>query len=997
MTPIRGLYHEPCGVDFSTALARGLRARLGEAGPEALARCTILVNTHRMAARAAAAFALHGATLLPRIGLVQDVAALLPPGAPLAEATPPLALRLRLTVLVRKLLEARPGLSPPASAFDLAGSLQGLLDEMVEEGVDADALERIDVGHLSQHWQDALAFLRIATGWRAGDDATTPAMVQDAALARLGRHWAETPPADPVIVAGSTASRGGTRALMRLVCGLPQGAVILPGLDADMPDAVWADLLDPEAHRPAGAQDHPQYRHAALLAGMGLTRADCPRWDDAAPASAARNRLLSLALRPAPATDAWREEGPALRGVAEACAGITLLEAPGPAEEAAAIALGLRAALEDGRRAALITPDRTLSRQVAAQLDRWGIVPDDSAGKPLNQSAPGRLLQHLAHLTARPIESEGLVTLLKHPLAHSNDARLAHLEALRRMEVDLLRGNHPDLKPCAFPDRAAVEAWLIATDRAPDAWTDWLIDLLYALATMPVAAPLADHVAAHLDLAQLLARGSALGGADPGTRPTGRLWDGPAGREALRVMQTLARDAPEDGATAISAPEYARILSALLSAEEVRDPYSPHPQVMIWGALEARARTADLVILGGLVDGIWPAHPDPDPWLSRQMRAAAGLRLPDRAIGLSAHDFQQAAAGPEIWLSRATRDAETETVPSRWLNRVTGLLDGIGPEGAAALDAMRERGRHWSALATAMGAPAPRHEAPRAPRPAPCPPPGTLEPRLSVTAVERLIRDPYAIYASRGLRLFPLPPLRPGPDARLRGDVVHRALERFTLAHPGALPEDAGARLRDLLEEVLGEEAPWPAHRRLWLGRFARVLPDFLAQEAARRAEGRPALTEGKGTLILQHPPFTLTAIADRMDLTEGGVAIYDYKTGAAPSKKQQDAFAKQLLLEALMVEAGAFPDLGPRPVAKVAYLSLGGSYKEEARAIDPDLLAETREGLSALLSRYWVENAPFPARLAPETLRYAGDYDHLSRKGEWDDTRPATPIPVGR
>ena len=994
MSAVRGLFHEPCGVDFSQALADGLRARLGHAGPEALAHCTILVNTHRMAARTAAAFAAHGPTLLPRIALVQDIAGLLPPGATLPVATPPLALRLKLTKLVRALLDKRPDLSAPASAFDLAGTLQGLLDEMVEEGMEPDALEGVDVGNLSHHWQEALRFLQIVTGYLDGDQATTPAMVGEAALDRLTALWRAAPPQHPVIVAGSTASRGGTRRLVAEVLTLPQGAVILPGLDADMPDAAWGDLLNATGHGPGGAQDHPQYRHAALLAEHGLTRADCPRWDDATPTNPARNRLLSLALRPAPATDAWRAEGPDLAGVTEACADVTLLEASGPAEEAAAIALGLRTALEEGRRAALITPDRTLSRQVAAQLDRWGIVPDDSAGRPLNQSAPGRLLLHLAQLTARPIEAEGLVVLLKHPLAHSGGGRPAHLDRTRRMEVDLLRGAHRDLKPTAFPDRAAIDRWIEVTGQERDAWTDWLGDVLFALATLPVAAALPERVAAHLDLAQLIARGSDKAAVE---RPTGRLWDGPAGREALRVMQVLARDAAEDPDTAISAPEYARILSALLSAEEVRDPYSPHPQVMIWGALEARTRTADLVILGGLVDGIWPAQPSPDPWLNRQMRAQAGLRLPDRAIGLSAHDFQQAAAAPEIWLARAVRDAETETVPSRWLNRVVGLLGGIGPEGEAALAGMRARGRTWCDLAAAMGAPADRHRVARAPRPAPRPPRGALRPQLSVTAVERLIRDPYAIYAQHGLGLYPLPPLRPGPDARLRGEVVHDALERFTRAHPDALPSDAQARLHALLDATLQAEAPWPAYRRLWLGRFARVLPDFVTAETARRAAGRPALIEDEGRLDLPDPPFTLTARADRMDLRGEAVAIYDYKTGAAPTTRQQERFAKQLLLEALMVEAGAFAALGPRPVEEVAYLSLGGRYAETRRPVDAALLAETRDQLARLLARYWTDGAPFPARLAPETLTFAGDYDHLARYGEWDDTQRATTIPVGQ
>ena len=977
---MRGLFHEPMGVDFSTTFAAGLRARLNGQPPEAMARVTLLVNTTRMARRIEAALAASGATLLPRIGLVSDLAPLLPPGDAPVAGIAPLALRLRLTRLVARLLTSDPSLAPPSAAFDLASSLTLLLAEMQEEGMDADALTRIETGDLSIHWQRTLQFLTIATDWLTEDGTLTPAGAQALSLDRLLQHWTERPPADPVIVAGSTASRAPTRRLIGAVLGLPQGAVVLPGLDTDMPDDAWASLTDPDG---PGQQDHPQYRHAALLTSLTKTRAQTPRWGDAAPAAPHRNRLISLALRPAPATDAWRAEGPDLDGIAEACAGVTLLTAPSPGAEAAAIATGLRAALDQGRTAALITPDRTLSRQVAAQLDRWGIVPDDSAGRPLNQSAPGRLLLHSAEMRGQPVECEALTILLKHPLTHVGGDRPAHLIRTRELEVKLLRG-----RPLAFPTRAALDHWL--TDRkvpqAHDDWTLWLSDLLDAIPAQAALAPLATHVASHLSLIEMLAKGT---GGDTGT-----LWTDTAGHEARRVLDRLSKAAPERGDELITARDYARILGALLSAEEVRDPFSPHPEVMIWGALEARVRTADLVILGGLNDDVWPGQPTPDPWLNRTMRRDAGLRLPDRSIGLSAHDFQQAAAGPEIWLSRATRTSEADTVPSRWLNRIEGLLTGIGPQGDAALNAMRARGDRWLSLAAQLDKPAKRIEP--APRPAPQLPPSVALDKLSVTAIETLIRDPYSIYARQILRLKAIPPLRQGPDARVRGQAVHDAMERFAQAVPGPLPEDAPAQMRQALEEALALWTPWPGPRRLWLGKFNRIAADLIAAETTRRTLGRPTFVERGGALRFDDPPFTLTARADRIDDRGHTVAIYDYKTGPAPSKKQQTHFAKQLLLEALMVTEGAFPDIPQRQVEEIRYLSLGAKYAEAAPDdFGPDLIAATRTELLTLIRAY-ADGQPFRARLAPDLLTYASDYDQLSRFGEWSDTDGATTIPVG-
>ncbi|MCK0168837.1 double-strand break repair protein AddB [Jannaschia sp. S6380] len=980
---MRGLYGEPLGVDFSHSLAAGLRARLRDHPPEAMARVTLLVNTTRLARRVEAALMAGGPTLLPRIRLVSDLASLLPPGAAPGATVGPLALRLRLTRLVATLLRAAPDLSPVAAAFDLAGSLADLLAEMEEEGLSSDGLDCIDVGDLSRHWEQSRQFLRIATDWLDGAGDLTPAGENALALQTLLTHWGQTPPADPVIVAGSTASRAPTRRLIEAVLDLPQGAVVLPGLDTDMPEPAWQDLVAGDG---PGRQDHPQFRLAALLATRGVTRAEVPRWEDTPPVAPDRNRLVSLALRPAPATDAWREEGPALDGLEEACASITLLEAPSPGAEAAAIACGLRDALHRGVRSALITPDRTLARQVGAQLGRWGIVPDDSAGRPLNQSAPGRLMLHVAQMRGRRPEAEALSILLEHPLTHSGGDRADHLAHARALEVGLLRR-----EPLPFPTAEAVMAWVDdpSTALTPDDWSEWLCGLLDRLAADPPTATLAEHATRHLNLVEYLAGGR--------TAVPGPLWDGDAGRAVHRIVRDLIANAPERGDAALDAREFARILQGLLSSEEVRDTHASNPDVMIWGAIEARARHADLVILGGLNDDVWPGQPAPDPWLNRAMRAACGLRLPERRVGLSAHDFQQAVSAPEIWLSRSLRGTEAETVPSRWLNRIEGLLGGIGPRGQAALRDMRDRGRAWLATAARLDMPDDRHPTRAAVRPGPVPPAGVALDRISVTGVETLIRDPYAIYARDILGLRAMPPLRQGPDGRVRGSAVHDAMERFTRATPGPLPNDAAERLRAAFERALEDGAPWPGARRLWLGRFGRVIPDFLVAEAARRARGTPLLIEGTGRLAFARPPFTLTARADRMDLRDDGVAIYDYKSGPPPSEAQQKHYAKQLLLEAMMVVEGAFPDLPFREVREVAYLQVGNRYAEMApKDFGPDLINATRTGLIELMAHY-ADGAPFVARLAPDLLAYASDYDQLSRFGEWDDTIPAIRIPLAR
>ena len=194
-------------------------------------------------------------------------------------------------------------------------------------------------------------------------------------------------------------------------------------------------------------------------------------------------------------------------------------------------------------------------------------------------------------------------------------------------------------------------------------------------------------------------------GGRTGGRPAHGLWDKAAGAEALALLDEIAAEA--EAAGPLSAHEYRALLAALMATRDVpEEAVVTHAGIAIWGTLEARVQSADLVILGGLNEGIWPRLPGADPWLGRGIRRAIGLGSPERRIGLSAHDFQQAMGAPRVVLTRATRDAEAPTVASRWLLRLENLLLGLGPEGEAALGAAKARGRRLLADAARLDVPA---------------------------------------------------------------------------------------------------------------------------------------------------------------------------------------------------------------------------------------------------------------------------------------------------
>jgi len=955
----------PPGTDFAGELLRGLRTRLDGKPPETLARTQIIVNTRRTARRLRDLFDAGPPCLLPRISLVTDIGETWNLNG-IPSAAPPLERRLELARLVASLLDREPDIAPRAAIYDLADSLAGLMDEMHGEGVSPDVIDRLDVSDQSGHWARIRTFLNIVRPYfDAGSDRPGTEARQRMVVESLSRLWQSTPPEHPVIVAGSTGSRGATRMLMCAVAQLPQGAVLLPGFDFDTPEDVWKELDDP-----LQSEDHPQYRFHAFLGQLGLTAGMVRRWTPASPPVPARNKLLSLALRPAPVTDQWLRDGPRLRDIDTAMENVTLLEAPSARQEALGIAMRLRKAAEEEQTAALVTPDRTLTRQVAASLDRWGILPDDSAGQPLHLSPPGRFLRHVADLYGDPVSAAMLLTLLKHPLTHSGNGRGGHLLLTRKLELHLRRDGPP------YPGPEDILGWAANQKGDAAAWAAWIGKAL-SVHDDRGERPLEERVTDHLALAETLASGSS----DTGS---GTLWCEEAGTVARRAVDALAEAAPHGGP--INASDYSALFTSVLSREEVHQSRAAHPGIRIWGTLEARVQGADLLILAGLNEGSWPEPSQPDPWLNRSLRQQAGLLLPERRIGLAAHDFQQAALASEVWLSRSIRSDDAQTVASRWLNRLMNLLDGLPDQGGTlALRAARQRGKKWLSRATILEA---TESAEPAPRPSPCPPPDARPKQLPVTAIQKLIRDPYHVYARHVLRLRPLDPLMRAPDALLRGTVLHDVLERFIRDTRDTPQRRTATFLLNMAETILRDKVSWAEARILWLARLERVAGWFVETEAQRRARGDPVALEQKGALELSDPSFTLTATADRVDLDpQGRVWIYDYKTGTPPGAKEQKLFDKQLLLEAVMAERSGFGPVAAAPVAGAAFIGLGTKPVEQPVPLEETPTEETLHDFRKLISAYMEHDQGYTSRRMGRTMREPGDFDHLARYGEWDMT----------
>ncbi len=1004
------------------------------ADPAALADLTIYLPTQRAARALGALLADRGgarAQLLPRIvplGEADEAEFVLTAEQPsaagdvLAPPIAPLERRLILTRLVQAwsatIDRARLKLSPdvpflvpssPADAVSLAGDLEALMDSFTTEGVDWSKLETAVDSDFSEYFKVTTAFVRIAAeSWPAivaGRQASDPIRRRTSLIeAEAKRLLRDRPPA-PVIAAGSTGSVPATARLLAAIARLPHGAVVLPGLDTDLDEPSWQAI---GGH--AGGSDDPVHGHPQAIlrrlldAHLRIGRSEVGVLGTPPARAAARQRLLCEALRPADSTHLWSAMPPQERSdlAREGAEGLALVEAADEREEALAIAVALRESLEDpDRTAAFVTPDRALAGRVAAELARWGLAVEDSAGVSLAETPCGRLARLAADAAALDFAAARVLALLAHPLATLGWPRAQVERAASVLEIGVLRGPAPAQGLTGLREAlAARRADAVRRKPRPErrlSEADWdlagaLLDRL-EVAFRGFTADDVDEDALDLSQTAALHRQAVEALLAPAEEAEARAGDDDGSAETLAALfDELALS--DIGGIAGRFSDYPAFFTALAKQRTLdRTPRAGHRRVKILGLLEARLLGADRVVLGGLDEGVWPPRAETDAFLNRPMRAAVGLSPPERRIGQTAHDFVQALGCPDVIVTRAQKRNSSPMVPSRLLQRLAAFV------GKPAWEDLVARGDRYRALAHRLDEPA--QEPLPLVRPAPKPDPALIPRALSVTEIETLVRDPYAIFARHILKLDPLDSLALVPGAADRGTIVHEVLGRFAKAAPETLP---AAALELLLQIGQDEFAPiakaYPELYAEWWPRFERIAAKVLDWEEGRRGAIRRVHSEIAGLWTFTLPDgsaFALRARADRIEENrDGSFAIVDFKTGAVPSAREVFAgFSPQLTLEAAMLMQGAFRDV-PRAtrVPGLAYVHVSGGRKAlDERAIEPgrdesrsvaELVADHRVKLEALLARYVAGEAGFVSRPYPKYAKRYGAYDHLARVKEW-------------
>ena len=974
------VYNMPSGVPFLPSLALGLK----DIYKERLQDCLILLPTRRAVRALGNAFVgTEGASLLPRMRPLADINPEEPPFEPgelaglVKPSIDPMQRRFEMARLVFQAHKSTSSLPlDAAGALALADPLIAILDDADMEQADLSRISELDEiqKFAAEHFQNAVTLYKIVQEFwpnRLSEiNLMQPFERRVALLEALTEIWTAEPPDYPVIIAGSTGTLGASARLMRCVANMDDGMIVLPGLNNAVPDQAWNDV---------GPQ-HPQNSLKNLIHVMGIERGDVPDWSYISQGKAsdmdARRRVISEALVPIEATGDWPSRIETLRrGAATnapnpfetALTGLSLIEADNDEEEALSIALIMREALEtEGQTAALVTPDPALARRVKARLRRWNVEVDYSQGEPLEETKLGAFLAAILGRLESPDSETELAALCKHPLMGRANMKADWLA----FEYELRAAREkPSLESFVHYENldSCFEPLTKLLDASADIWAKALAQVAEGLAAQD----------------------------DDGAA---RLWIEDAGEKAASLLEDLIKHGeplqPMDGES------FTRLFGNLMRGKVVRPRFGTHPRLSILGPLEARMLTADRIILGGLNEGIWPAAPSVEPFLSRGMRQSLGLSLPERRFGLSAHDFAELAANPEVILTRSKRSDDGPKVKSRWLWRLQTLLTGALEDGAETGLSASVRYLDWARALDYVSPEEVKNNQIERPNPKPHPDHRwPHERKLSITQIKTWIRDPYSIYARYILGLRPLDDLDRPLDVRDYGNALHKGLEDFTQAHKTALPKNSADRLVGYFKAAMTMHN-YPVHDiAKETARLENIAAKVIPWMQDRRARGWTVSgVERDGKLFLEDLDFTLTGKADLIEKGPLGFSVVDYKTGAPPTPAVVNVgFDLQLPLSALILRRGGFKKTAAGETEELNYIRLKGAGEssfEEPRVnktskgqcgrSGPEFADFAYDIISNLITNYAEADMGYASQPRVQLTHDYGDYDHLARREEW-------------
>ena len=1019
-------YTIPADFDFLDALAKRLMTETADT-PLSLKDYTIILPDYtacRMLAEKLESLNDGKPMIMPQVvtpdGMDDDVLMLRMAGngdfAEKALALPPAVKAMqRELYLTREILKHPETADSVATAVRLARELAGFIDELHTANVPLEKLSTIKADDFPGDLEKTRNVLKIVTDvWpqiKKDLGVVDREERREAVLNLLSDYFAGQTVDNPVIMAGFTRFSDGMTRLSKTFAGKSDEAVrvVLPGVDMNI-ESSWKAL----------GPSHPQYTFKKLLADIGVNRDDVTYWPGTTASTHSmgakeRAKFLREAMRPSATTHKWKnlkvfeknklrpstkivpKGSPLAKGkeagihdIDPVClTGLDMIIAGTPQEEASTIALKFREMLEKpGLRGTLITPDRDLAQRVAARLKYWDIDVSPDEGRSLAHTKLGEWLIQTTEMAVYNLAPVALLDCLKNPYASLGRAHAENVDMVDALEDMALRGPRPwpgfeGLKKSLSSSFNEASAKIKLSDRKKEhrksyeEVKSWLEEFQEKVAphvetlTSEKPLPFKTLLTAHINMIESMAATDETPGAEV-------LWTdktGGATQKFLRNMLFSADILPD-----MAGEDYLEMMKMQLRAVRVKT--DAHPRIRIALPDRAHLYRSDMNVVAGLTAANWPGKKTERFWLSPGLRKRLGLAPLECEIGNAAYDFTQAIANKNSVMTRSERNQTAPVVSSPFLTRIEMLLTGLGLE-----DKLKPKTQvlainealHKPAKITPMKAPMPT-------------PPQKARPRrLSVSAIEQLLRDPYAVYARHVLKLYPKEQVDADPSYAERGNIIHDALDQFKTKHGDRLPDNAYDKLLDCGREAFSKRMDNPAVRAFWWPRFERMAAWFVEYEQAREGLAKTLKTEVPGKLELDtdHGQFILTAIADRIDeLMDDTLSVVDYKTGSVPSKKDvENGLSPQLTLEALIAMSGGFKGVDGKTVGMMEYWKFSGARPagKVTRFDDiENLQVEALEGLTRLINHFLDPKSPYLPTPRPRVAPPFQRYGHLSRSEEW-------------
>ncbi len=822
-----------------------------------------------------------------------------------------------------------------SSATHLSQQLCGFLDQVQSERLSLSEMKDLVPEAYAVHWQKNLDFLNvISQQWPRileSIDKVDPMQRVHLLLEKQTKAWEETPTHDYVIAAGSTGSHKTTAKLLDVIARLPNGTVVLPGLDQSY-DVDTSDI------KPT----HPQYGLRALLSFMEVNYRDVSVFQ-----GCAQQGQTPSSEKVTYVNQLMRDEYHCLP---QGEKGLKVVSCATLEEEASVISLYLRDALEkkDIKKAALISMNDDLKGRVQQRLKKWGVDVYMNEGQKLEDLSKGVYLILTARLLFEEFSPHVLMAVLKHPLS-----RLCfESKEIMYIEQQLVRGHVYD-SLSSFLEKNSAEN-LLAIQSLSSAFNDVASDL--------DVQNFSKKSSAHLVFSEKMLSNHF-------DKTGERLWVDEEGQALSSLFEVLLKNA--QGLGRVNGAGYVDFISKIFSSQKMAPPSRKLDKIVLLGPLEARLQKFDLTILGGMNEGVWPPDLSENIWLSKSMRASFGLLTPERRVGLAAHDFVQFSAGKNVILTRAEKEMGRSSVPSRWLSKVL-------KSDPALLDlsfVYLSRRLHHQVDGLSFGPPEPV-------------PPIHVRPRsYSVSDVALLTNNPYAFYVHRILKLSPLQPMDSQIGALERGILIHDIFREFVETYHQKWPGDPYSALLEVAKKYFDSISEENEVTVFWWQQFKQMAKWFVEQEARRQSDVQTSHAEIKGEFMTDLE-ILIKAKADRIDVfKDGRVEIIDYKTGMPPRKGDvQTGMAPQLPLEAWILQEGGFPKVRPSQNIVLSYWKVGKESKADSFEKDvPGIVEATKDLFYALMSFFVNQKSPFLAypHGIPD-VSFHGEYDHLARVKEW-------------